>query len=416
MEKITIVIPTLWRVPKFRKMLPVYLESPDVAEVIIIDNDPENTFDLDPHPKLRMLTKGHNIFINPAWNWGVKEAKTHLVALVNDDIVIGRMEFQYMINVGRLNINTDKYGIIGIDSDCFDPEDKMHGIVKVRQMVERPDGYGVFLFTSKSTYTPIPEDLVLWMGDDIQYYTNKAGKLGGVYIETKMSETIGSEKSISDRAWKDKDIYEEKYKDRYEPRIMHQDLINMLITENNYESYLEIGVRNKADCFDLINCERKVGVDPNPEALAEYVMTSDQFFEQNHGLTFDIVFIDGSHIAVDVWKDILNSLGVLNPGGAVVMHDCSPPTEFSQREDHMSGDWHGSVWKAFVRFRKSGLATKYKTFCVDSDWGLGVILDYDPDTWAVEGEVTYDYESLDANRAQWLGLVRPGAVEKMIKC
>jgi hypothetical protein len=411
MEQITIIIPTLWRIGKFKDMLPVYIESEKISEIIIIDNDPDNSFDI-VDPKIRKITKGENIYINPAWNWGVAESKTNYVALVNDDITISKNELSEMIDACISGIESDGYGIIGIDETCFKEENRSS--ISIEQMVKRPKGYGVFLFTTKSDYTPIPEDLLLWVGDDIQYYTNKAGKLKGVYIETKMTETIGSEEKLIGLARKDVEIYNENYRDVYQPKMMHQDLINLLIEKNGYKSYMEIGIRNKVDCFNLIECENKVSVDPNPKAMADYIMTSDQFFDQNYNLTFDIIFIDGSHIAVDVCRDILNSLGVLNPGGAIVMHDCSPPTEFSQREDHMSGDWHGSVWKAFVKFRNRNLSSKYKTFCVDSDWGLGVILDYDSDKHRMESNVIYDYENLDKNRAEWLGLVHTGAVQNLI--
>ena len=39
------------------------------------------------------------------------------------------------------------------------------------------------------------------------------------------------------------------------------DIINKLIKENDFKSYLEIGVCNPIHCFDKVQCEHKEGVD-----------------------------------------------------------------------------------------------------------------------------------------------------------
>ena len=39
------------------------------------------------------------------------------------------------------------------------------------------------------------------------------------------------------------------------------DIINELINKHNYKTYLEIGVRNPDECFNLINCETKHSLD-----------------------------------------------------------------------------------------------------------------------------------------------------------
>ena len=59
-------------------------------------------------------------------------------------------------------------------------------------------------------------------------------------------------------------------------------IINDLITKYNFKSYLEIGVRNTFECFDLINCELKDSVDPGFENHinnVKYKLTSDEFIK-----------------------------------------------------------------------------------------------------------------------------------------
>ena len=43
------------------------------------------------------------------------------------------------------------------------------------------------------------------------------------------------------------------------------DIINNLIQKYDYKTYLEIGVRNSDECFNLVNCEIKHSVDPGYE-------------------------------------------------------------------------------------------------------------------------------------------------------
>ncbi|WP_114748969.1 class I SAM-dependent methyltransferase [Pleomorphovibrio marinus] len=88
-------------------------------------------------------------------------------------------------------------------------------------------------------------------------------------------------------------------------------IINEIFTKNNYRTYLEIGL-GTGENFKSIISPLKIGVDPylpqieinKNEKL--YRMTSDTFFENLHN-EFDLIFIDGLHIAEQVENDIINS-------------------------------------------------------------------------------------------------------------
>ena len=86
-EKISIIIPTMWRSDKILKMLPIYEKCDLVKEVIIIDNDPKLTPDLKPYSKILYYTNGENIYVNPAWNLGYTLSSNQVI-LANDDIII----------------------------------------------------------------------------------------------------------------------------------------------------------------------------------------------------------------------------------------------------------------------------------------------------------------------------------------
>lgn len=125
-------------------------------------------------------------------------------------------------------------------------------------------------------------------------------------------------------------------------------LINRLIKDFNFKSYLEIGINSGVN-FNLVECDFKVGVDPNCDAT--YRMTSDAYFLQ-YKYTYDLVFIDGLHLAEQVYKDTINSIKVLNPGGIILIHDCLPEKEERQLRVRKTGNWQGDIWKAVVELAK----------------------------------------------------------------
>jgi hypothetical protein len=149
------------------------------------------------------------------------------------------------------------------------------------------------------------------------------------------------------------------------------EIINGLIKKHGYKKYLEIGVNTPAQPgynWVGIEVETKHGVDPNVDTT--YRMTSDDFFAQNKE-KYDIVFIDGLHIYEQVYKDIINSLEILNEGGVIVAHDCNPTTEITQRRERASDAWHGDCWKAIARLR---IEQHDLEICViDADEGCAII-------------------------------------------
>ena len=175
-------------------------------------------------------------------------------------------------------------------------------------------------------------------------------------------------------------------------------LINKLIQENNYRSYLEIGIR-RGDCFDRVVCERKTGVDPNGNR-ATHKMTSDRFFDQSNE-TFDIVFIDGLHLAEQLYRDITNALKVLNEGGSIVVHDLNPRNETAQKREKLQSCWTGDCWKAWVWLRQERNDLNMKV--IDIDRGCGMIRRGEQ----VPLQITQplEYKFLEKNRCQWLNLV-----------
>jgi len=195
------------------------------------------------------------------------------------------------------------------------------------------------------------------------------------------------------------------------------DIINELIKKYNYKTYLEIGVRNPDDCFNLINCETKHSVDPgyeNNENQVDYQYTSDTFFKllENKGLNllttykWDVIFIDGLHISNQVEKDILNSLNHLSENGVIVLHDCNPHNLWMAREDYIidgiAHGWNGTVWKSIYKLR----ATRPDLFVctVDTDYGIGIVKRGKQECCDFNNSF-YEYRHFETNKKEYLNLI-----------
>lgn len=194
--------------------------------------------------------------------------------------------------------------------------------------------------------------------------------------------------------------------------INRVDIIQTLINKFKYKSYLEIGVAG-GECFNSIICDMKVGVDPRLDGPATVRLSSDTYFEQYSDAKFDIIFIDGLHHSDQVTRDIQNSLNALNSNGTIVMHDCSPTTEYMQLVPCPVGinEWTGDVWKSVVQFRQE---YTYETFVVDTDLGVGIIRPNGPaqNKLVITDELIFD--NLVKNRSNWLNLITPEAFNNWI--
>lgn len=198
------------------------------------------------------------------------------------------------------------------------------------------------------------------------------------------------------------------------------DIINHVLQSlNRATTYLEIGVRNPEDNFNKINATTKYSVDPGIEFKAnpvDFKVTSDEFFKRlregnflSKDTLFDVIFIDGLHLAEQVDRDIENALEFIKEDGFIILHDCNPPTEWHAREEHnytispAGQQWNGTTWKAFLKWRYVPII---HSCCIDTDWGVGIIsktrhLAPAPKT----ANPFFEFNVLHKNRRDQLGLM-----------
>ena len=197
-------------------------------------------------------------------------------------------------------------------------------------------------------------------------------------------------------------------------------ILNFLLSINKRKtSYLEIGVRNPEDNFNYINATNKYSVDPGLEYQpnpVEFKMTSDTFFNKlskseilSKNFKFDVIFIDGLHLAEQADRDIYNSLNYIKDDGFIVLHDCNPATEWHAREEnkfwHSPAQqyWNGTTWKAFLKWRSNSLVN---SCCIDSDWGVGILSKNQPIGESIKFEnFFYEFNSFKKNRQRNLNLI-----------
>lgn len=195
----------MWRCDLLKSSLNEYINSEFIDDIIIIDNEPTKKFDLPKNNKIKYLTKGYNIFVNPAWNWGVSESKNENLIIANDDILIQNIDY-YLENF-LLYENS----IIGLSSSKLNSTD----IITIEDSVgNMPKGFGCFFYLRKKNYIPIPEDLKIFYGDVILYNSTIEKKVFyGPNIEIKMSVTSNS--FLNFFREKEKPTYKSKYEKIY---------------------------------------------------------------------------------------------------------------------------------------------------------------------------------------------------------
>lgn len=190
----------------------------------------------------------------------------------------------------------------------------------------------------------------------------------------------------------------------------HSELINFIIKQKDLKSYIEIGTFDRSHNFDLIECEKKYCVDPDPNARADFMMTSDQFFDFiKDKKKFDLFFIDGLHHADQVKKDFENALRCLTDKGYIIIHDANPHSEHITHVPRDNREWCGDVYK-FVSTLGSYSGIDFLT--VDMDYGCCVVWK-DKKTIGYEiPEITWEY--FTERKTKLLRLVDPELFKRLI--
>jgi hypothetical protein len=172
----------------------------------------------------------------------------------------------------------------------------------------------------------------------------------------------------------------------------HTEILNALIEKHNLKSYLEIGVQNRANNFNKIGLpwREKFCIDPDPNAKADFVGTSDEYFKELNN-KWDIVFIDGLHECQQVKRDFENSLKCLNDGGYILIHDVLPQNEVGTRVPRETLVWWGDVYKFAMSIRNHYSDIGFVTYNIDN--GCMVVWKELNKTYTTWNEAPFNWET-----------------------
>lgn len=193
---ISVVIPTMWRSPFVEPLLSQLDGIASVGEIILIDNDPARTPNLDGIKKLIHLQNASNNYVSPSWNQGFLASSHENLCFLNDDIIIPENVFDLVDSFLGPNI-----GIVGIMPDVYEnmlsPSEELGRAEGIRLTLatRRNFGYGCCMFMHRDNYRLIPSELRIQYGDDFLFYSCELNNfaLDGFRIFGKLSGSLYDE-------------------------------------------------------------------------------------------------------------------------------------------------------------------------------------------------------------------------------
>lgn len=194
----SVVVPTMWRSNKsFLPFLNALVNHYRVDEIILIDNDNTKTPNdqVLKHAKIKRYDFGKNIYVNPAWNFGVSVSENEKVCIVNDDLSFDTRLFD------RLDgFILSENGVIGLCPGVsdFNQPPYTDGSINIKEWNgEHTYGFGCLMFIHKDSWVPIPDGLDIYFGDNYIFDINlRRGKKN--YIITNIDHNPVFAQTTSD--------------------------------------------------------------------------------------------------------------------------------------------------------------------------------------------------------------------------
>lgn len=368
--------------------------------------------------RMVVLEPDRNLGVSASWNEMLDWAGPTPLIISNDDVELGLDTLERM--TGALEIhdfviadggyNADGWCLFGQSTECtervgrydegFFPaycEDRDY---EIRMRAAKIFSYRVETKFHHEGWATMDRDPAISDGQrkSIERFQEKWGRHPD-------SETASSAEPMIDSV-------EERRPVNSEPSsamgtTMRWDIINHIVDTIGAKTYLEIGVcegESMRHVRGLVCDLEKWGVDPAPRHGAReasdhfFTLGSDEFFAARlSGQTFDVVFVDGLHLADQAYRDIMNAAECAR---VVVAHDSNPSTEQMQTVPAVQSEWTGDVWKAVARIRAEG---RHLVRTVDTDYGVAVIIPNRGEN--IESMPRDTWHDLVNGRAALLGLI-----------
>jgi len=175
----TYILPSILSTNRIHSQLVDVLNHRLIEKVILVTQNSVGKYDLQ-HDKLINIVADEYSFCNGKWNMGYEYGVyTENLILATDDI---NYDTEIFDRVGNLNLRD--YGIIGAGAEF-------------KQVISRTHGFGQLMFMKKEHFTPIPEGIKHWFGDDWIFYNMSLLKMPNytidIQIGTNLSESSQSQ-------------------------------------------------------------------------------------------------------------------------------------------------------------------------------------------------------------------------------
>lgn len=177
----SIIIPTLLKDTEvLGKLLAQLNECTCVGEIILIDNSCSSY--KTEYSKVKVHVPEANLFVNPAWNLGIKLSSTKYkyFGILNDDIIFQKNLFDHVL--AFLEGASDDVGLVGIDCIANTPKAQFDtypddSIVDIQRTPKLEGFFGSAFFGRKDHYFEIPNEMKVFYGDHFLFTRNmQAGR------------------------------------------------------------------------------------------------------------------------------------------------------------------------------------------------------------------------------------------------
>jgi len=196
----SVIVPTMWKTAKtFAGFAKSLCAHPLVGELIIINNQSELTPEGLNNPKIRMIDPGRNIYVNPAWNLGVKTSRYDRLCIVNDDVIFDLTVLERLKD--RLTPESGVFGLCPGVADFNQPPVINGNIDIIPWSGQHTYGFGCLMFIHKKSWREIPAGLEIYYGDnfifDLQLHEKKTNYLITNMLFKSQFAATTSDKSIT---------------------------------------------------------------------------------------------------------------------------------------------------------------------------------------------------------------------------
>ena len=169
-NKISVIVPTMWKFEPFLDFIAELVQQDNIGEVIIINNNINDTpvHAVLTHPKIVMFNQEENIFVNPAWNLGVKHSRFDKLCILNDDLIFDLK----LINKVHKFLTPGK--LVGLSSGIveYGQTPLTDGSINFEYFTTQACyGLGCLMFITKQDWIDIPDAMKLYYGDNLIFDT-----------------------------------------------------------------------------------------------------------------------------------------------------------------------------------------------------------------------------------------------------